>query len=442
MMFFLLFYLNNCDKIIGQQHIFINGKRKQMIKALRKSLVYTIGMIIGIGLLGTAIAETIELPVPDSQTPTNRLQPYVTPTPPQLDAKSYILLDANSGTVLAEQDADEVLEPASLTKLMTVYLASEALKDDRLKLDDEILISEKAWRTGGSRMFIQVGDKIKANDLIQGIVVQSGNDASVAIAEYLAGSESSFADLMNHKAQQLGMRSSHFRNSTGLPNSEHYSTARDLAILSRAIIHDFPEDYKWYSQKWFTFNDIRQPNRNRLLWRNPLVDGLKTGHTDKAGYCLVSSAIKDNMRLIAVVMGASSDNARTEDSQRLLTYGFRFFESHKLYPAEKTIKNRRVWKGRTKYVAIGTADDLYVTTPAGQLDKIRVDLELPDNLQAPLTKGETVGYITIYLEDTLLSKTPVVALNDIPKGNLYHRLRDFITRTLQDLLAKVGIKLS
>jgi serine-type D-Ala-D-Ala carboxypeptidase (penicillin-binding protein 5/6) len=412
-----------------------------MIKALRQSLVYAMGMIIGIGLLGTASAESIALPVPDSQSATNKLQPYVTPTPPQLDAKSYILLDANSGMVLAEQDADKVLEPASLTKLMTVYLASEALHDDRLKPEDEILISERAWRTGGSRMFIQVGDKIKANDLIQGIVVQSGNDASVAIAEYLAGSESSFADLMNHKAQQLGMRSSQFRNSTGLPNSEHYSTARDLAILTQAIIHDFPDDYKWYSQKWFTFNDIRQPNRNRLLWRNPLVDGLKTGHTNTAGYCLVSSAAKDGMRLISVVMGASSDNARTEDSQRLLTYGFRFFESNKLYPADKAIKNRRVWKGHSKYIAIGVADDLYVTTPVGQLDNIRVDLELPDNLQAPLTKGETVGYITIHLNDTLLSKTPVVALNDVAKGNLYHRLRDLITQTLHNLLARAGIKL-
>ena len=293
-----------------------------------------------------------------SATPSTNPQPLLVATPPTINAKAYVLMDANSGQILAQKNMDQKQPPASLTKMMTLYVISHALQNGTIKLDDQVPVSEKAWRMSGSKMFIKVGTTVSVEDLIQGIIVDSGNDACVALAEYIGGSEQGFADMMNAETKALGMQNTHFLNSTGLPEGEnfqtdHYSTAHDLAILGYALIRDFPEYYPWYKQKWFTYNKIKQPNRNRLLWRYPNADGLKTGHTDEAGFCLVSSAQSDNMRLIAVVLGAPTDEARATDSIHLLDYGFRFFTTHVIYKANTPIANVRVWNGKKQNNAGG-----------------------------------------------------------------------------------------
>ncbi|MFU8798276.1 MAG: D-alanyl-D-alanine carboxypeptidase family protein, partial [Gammaproteobacteria bacterium] len=296
--------------------------------------------------------------------------PVSTPAAPNLTVKGYILMDVPSSNVLASQNPDQRMPPASLTKMMTSYIISQALKEGRIRLDDQVRISEKAWRTGGSRMFVKVGDTISVRDLVQGIIVHSGNDACVAMAEYIAGTEEAFATMMNQQAAALGMTNTHYVDSTGLPYPEQYTTPRDMAKLARALIYDFPEDYKWYAQKWYTFNGIKQPNRNRLLWRDPTVDGIKTGHTDEAGYCLASSAVRNGTRLVSVVMGAPSENTRAEDSQRLLNYGFQFFETRKLYVAHTALIQGRVWFGQKAELPIGLVNDLYITVPTGQAKHI------------------------------------------------------------------------
>lgn len=369
-------------------------------------------------------------------------QPQITtiaPTMPALDASSYILIDANSNKILAEKNADTRLAPASLTKLMTMYVISDALKNGSIRFDDKVRISTKAWQTGGSRMFVKVNDEVPVRDLLQGIVVASGNDASVAMAEYLAGSEDTFASLMNTQAKNLGMKNTHFVDSNGLPNPNHFSTARDLAILAQAIINNFPEDYKLYSEKWFTFNKIKQPNRNRLLWRFQYADGLKTGHTDAAGYCLVGSAIKNGTRLISVVMGAPNDSTRTEDSIRLLTYGFRFFETHKLYDANSKVTSARVWKGKLKEINLGVAKDYYLTMPAGQYKNIQVITQIGD-LKAPLLKGKSYGTLRILLNGQTLATEPLVALTDNPKGGIFHNFADSIHYGFHKLFSRSNEK--
>jgi len=351
-------------------------------------------------------------------------QPTIAPTAPNLDAKGYILIDAASGKVLAEKNADVRMPPASLTKLMSLYIISDALKNGSIHPDDKVRISTKAWKTTGSRMFVKVNDEVPVKDLLQGIIVASGNDASVAMAEYIAGTEETFASMMNSQAKNLHMTNSHFLDSTGLPNPNHYTTPRDLATLAQAITKNFPEDYKLFSEKWFIYNGIRQPNRNRLLWRFQYADGLKTGHTDDAGFCLVASANKNGMRLISVIMGAESDEARTEDSIRLLTYGYRFFETHKLYSANTSLTKVRVWKGQNKETPIGLTHDFYATIPVGQYKNIQATIEMIDPLKAPIVKGQSYGKINITLNNQVIASEPLIALENNNKGSLWRRMAD------------------
>ncbi|NNF52505.1 MAG: D-alanyl-D-alanine carboxypeptidase [Gammaproteobacteria bacterium] len=348
------------------------------------------------------------------------------PAPPSLNAKGYIMLDHHSGVILAEKNADERLPPASLTKLMTAYVTFSELAQGKLGLDDLVTISEKAWRTPGSRMFIEVGKQVTVEDLLKGMIVQSGNDASVALSEHVAGTEDSFADLMNYYADQLAMANSRFRNSTGLPADDHYSTASDMAILASALIREFPDYYLWYSQKEFTYNDITQHNRNTLLWRDASVDGLKTGHTDAAGYCLVASAKKESMRLITVVMGTPSEKARADSSQALLNYGFRFFETHRLYAAGETIENARVWKADNETVAVGLANDLFVTIPRGSYKNLKAVMDLQGSLTAPVEVQTGVGSVSVSLDEEPLAELPLVTLADVPSGSIFRRMADTV----------------
>ncbi len=365
-----------------------------------------------------------------------KIQPMISPAVPNIDAKGYILIDANSGKVLAEKNADARMSPASLTKLMSLYIISSALKSGSIHADDKVRISTKAWKTGGSRMFVKVNDEVPVKDLIRGIAVASGNDASVAMAEYLAGTEEAFASIMNAEAKALGMTSSHFMDGTGLPNPQHYSTARDFATLAQALTRDYPEDYKLFSEKWFTYNNIRQPNRNRLLWRYQYADGLKTGHTDDAGYCLVASAVKDGMRLISVIMGAPSDESRTEDSIRLLTYGFRFFETQKLYRGGSTLAEARVWKGTKGEFPVGVADDWYVTLPTGQAKNVQAKISLNEPLSAPIVKGQTYGTVDIVLNNQVVASKPLVALADVSKGGMIRGISDSMSYRFHKLFTK------
>lgn len=367
-------------------------------------------------------------------------QQFITPAAPNLDAKAYILIDAASGKILAEKAADTTMAPASLTKLMSLYIISSALKNGSIHLDDKVRISKKAWQTDGSRMFVKAGDEVLVADLLKGIIVASGNDATVAMAEYVAGTEEAFTNIMNAQAKALGMKNSNFLDSTGLPNPNHYSSARDLAILARALQKNFPEDYALFSEKWFTYHGIRQPNRNRLLWRFQYADGLKTGHTSDAGYCLVSSATKDGMRLIGVIMGAPNDEARTEDSMRLLTYGFRFYETHKLYNAGTTLTKARVWKGVNKETSLGISKDLYVTAPAGQYKNIKVRIVLNSPIKAPVRKGDTYGTLHIMLNNQILSSEPLVALADNQKGGLWRRFTDSLNFSYSKLFSRTNEK--
>jgi len=353
--------------------------------------------------------------------------PMPTPAAPVIGAKSYLLVDGKTGYELAALNADESLAPASLTKLMTAYVVFTALQQGQIALDEEVTISEKAWRMEGSRMFVEVGTRVTIQDLLLGMIVQSGNDASVALAEHVAGSESVFAEMMNQYAAALGMHSSHFRNATGLPAENHTTTARDLATLARAIVEQFPEYYKWYSVKEFTYGDIKQSNRNSLLWRDDSVDGLKTGHTEEAGYCLVSSASRDGMRLISVVLGTSSNKARSNGSQALLNYGFRFFETRLLFKAGEEISTARVWKSANEYSRLGVLQDLYITVRRGSYDKLASKLEIPAIVLAPVAAGQPVADLSIRLDGDELVNTPLRALDDNPSGSFWQRTKDSVS---------------
>ncbi|HAF92311.1 MULTISPECIES: D-alanyl-D-alanine carboxypeptidase family protein [Stutzerimonas] len=350
----------------------------------------------------------------------------IIPSPPQLAAKSYLLMDAASGNVLVENNGDERLPPASLTKLMTAYIATLEIKKGQISDSDMVTVSEKAWRTGGSRMFIQVNSQVSVGDLLHGVIIQSGNDASVALAEHIAGSEEAFADLMNATAQRLGMNNTHFMNATGLPHPEHYSSAADMAKLARAIIHEDPAHYAIYAQKEFLWNNIKQPNRNLLLWRDKTVDGLKTGHTEEAGYCLVASAVRDGMRLIAVVFGTNSEQARAAETQKLLTYGFRFFETRTFYQKGVELAQQQVWKGEQDKVKAGLAEDLTLTLQRGQLDKLQASMSFADTLIAPIAQGQVIGKVEVKQGEQVLHTSDLIALEAVEEGGLFRRLWDSI----------------
>jgi D-alanyl-D-alanine carboxypeptidase (penicillin-binding protein 5/6) len=349
------------------------------------------------------------------------------PAPPIIGAKSYLVVDGTTGHELASLNPDTPLAPASLTKIMTTYVVFTALRQGQIHLDDEVTISERAWRTPGSRMFIEVGTRVKIEDLLMGMIVQSGNDASVALAEHIAGTEGVFAQMMNQYAQQLGMLSSHFSNATGLPAEGHVTTARDLTTLARALINEFPDYYARHAIKEFTYNDIKQSNRNSLLWRDPSVDGIKTGHTDDAGYCLVSSALRDGMRIVAVVLGTSSTRARTDGSQALINYGFRFFETRLLYKAGEEVTTARVWKSANITSGLGVLEDLYITVPRGSYDKLESTLDIPAIVEAPIAAGQPVAELKISLGADQLLSTPLRALDDNPVGSFWQQTKDSIS---------------
>lgn len=346
----------------------------------------------------------------------------IIPAPPTLAAKSWLLMDAKTGHIITEYNADQTLPPASLTKMMTTYIASEQIASGNISYEDMVRISEKAWRKGGSKMYIREGTEVKLEDLLRGIIIQSGNDASIAMAEHVAGSEDAFADLMNQTAYSLGMTNSNFKNATGWPAKDHYTTARDLSILAKAIINDHPEDYAIYSEKEFTYNNIRQPNRNTLLWQDDSVDGIKTGHTNEAGYCLVSSAVKKDMRLISVVMGTRSEKERAAESQKLITYGFRFYETVQSYAQNQELVTSEIWKGAANTIKLGTEEAVWLTIPRGTAKDIEVELEMPELLQAPIAQGEKIGTIKLTLNGDNIATKPLIALESVEEGGIFKRI--------------------
>jgi D-alanyl-D-alanine carboxypeptidase (penicillin-binding protein 5/6) len=345
---------------------------------------------------------------------------------PNIDATSYLLIDHMSEKVLAERNADERVEPASITKIMTTYAVGKALRSGLISLDDEVVVSEKAWKMEGSRMFIEVGKRVAVDTLLDGVIVQSGNDASVALAEHVSGSEEAFADVMNQHARQLGMSNSNFANATGLPDPMTYVTARDIARLASAMIREFPDLYQRFSKKDFVYNEIRQPNRNRLLNRDASVDGIKTGHTQSAGYCLVSSAVRDEMRLIAAVMGSDSDRSRTESSHSLLNFGFRFYETKQLYAADEVIMNAKVWRGNTHAVEVVPSEDVHITIPRGSYSKVKAIAHLDEPITAPLKAGDAVGRIVLTLNDDNLMTIALTARSSVDEGSIVSRLYDSV----------------
>jgi len=357
---------------------------------------------------------------------TSYAAPMPIPTPPSVAGTAYLLMDFHSRQVIAEKLADEPVEPASLTKLMTAYLVFHELKTGNIKLEDKVLISETAWRMSGSRMYVEVNTQVTVEELLKGVIIQSGNDASVALAEFIAGSEESFVTLMNQRAQLLGLKNTHYVNSTGLPGKNHYSSARDLALMTDALVRDFPEYYSWYSQKEYTYNNIKQNNRNLLLWRDKTVDGVKTGHTKTAGYCLVASAKRGEMRLISVILGTENKKVRADESQKLLNYGFRFFETYQLYGKNKVLNSERVWHGNQNTVNVGLVDPLFVTIPKGQYDQLKPTLQIDKTLIAPITAKQVYGKVKISLGNRLIIERPLVALHSVDEGNLWQRFVDYV----------------
>ena len=353
------------------------------------------------------------------------------PAEPQIAATAYLVMDADTGKIIAAKNENGRFAPASLTKMMTAYILEYELSKGNVSKEDLVLVSEKAWRTQGSRMFIREGTQVALSDLMKGIIIQSGNDASVAVAEHIAGSEAAFADLMNQHASLLGMKNSHFLNSTGLPADDHVSSAYDLALLAKAIIQDFPEHYDIYSEKYFTYNKIRQPNRNKLLWRDKTVDGLKTGYTDDAGYCLVASAKRDNMRLISVVLGTSDEEARARESQKLLSYAFRYYRTHKLFEKNILLNTSKVWAGEVDQLRMGITEDLYVTIPRGQADSLQATMDVERVIKAPLAKGQAVGKVKVTLDGKVVKEVPLVAMDNIPEAGflkkIWHAILLFFT---------------
>lgn len=384
------------------------------------------------------LAATLSCAQALAQTPT----PLPTPTPtqtssapvppvPSVHGKAWLLFDHATGQVLAGENIDARLEPASITKLMTSYVAAAELREGRIKPEDMVRISEHAWRAGGagtdgSTSFLPLGSSVRFDDLLHGMIVQSGNDASIAIAEHVAGSEEAFVALMNQYAARIGMRNSHFVNAHGLSAPDHYSSAHDIALLAQAMIRDYPNEYAYYKLKEFTYNGIRQHNRNTLLWRDPSVDGIKTGHHSAAGYCLATSAVRGDQRLISVVLGASSEKERADDSQALLEWGFRFFETHALYGAATQVADVRVWKGVRDKLALGLTAPLHITIPRGRYGDLKPSMDVPQRLLAPVSKGQRIGTLKVSLDGKVLAERPLVALDQVAEGGLFKRLGDGI----------------
>lgn len=357
--------------------------------------------------------------------------PVIIPAPPQVAAQAYILMDAATGKVLVEHNADQPLPPASLTKMMTAYVVSDEIERGKLTESELVLISDDAWRRGGTKsgsstMFLDPRSEVPVIDLLKGVIIQSGNDASIALAQHLAGSESAFADVMNQYAKILGMENTHFVNATGWPVEGHTSTARDLSILARAVIQEHPEHYALYAEKYFSYNGINQPNRNRLLHRDPSVDGLKTGHTEEAGFCLVTSAERDGMRLISTVLGTKSDEARTVESLKLLSYGFRYFQTHSLYTADEELNNAKVWKGRANQISMGVAEDVTITIPRGSKDELKAEMLVDTQIEAPIEKGQSLGELVVSLEGEEIYRGDLVAHNAVEQAGFFSRVWDSI----------------
>lgn len=383
----------------------------------RKAVGLNLALGLLIGLCGLALAaRSIAAPLP---------------SPPQLSANSFLLIDHTSGTVLAAKDPDKRVEPASLTKLMTAYLVAAELERGGLTLDEPVIVSDFAQSMPGSRMFIEAGSVVPLEDLLRGLVIQSGNDASVALAEHLGASEQGFVDMMNRMAEALGMTGTQYANASGLPHPDHYTTANDLALLAGAMIREYPEIYSIYSEREFTWNDITQRNRNTLLWRDERVDGMKTGHTEAAGYCLVASAVRDDMRLISIVLGTASDKTRIAESQRLLNYGFRFFDTRRVYAAGEQISEARLWMGEQESIALGVAEDLYLTLPRTDFEQLHSQIEVSDYIRAPTQIGEELGRSVLKTENGVIGEVPLLALQKVEQGGLLLRMRHSIMRHFQ-----------
>lgn len=399
-----------------------------MLFSRRHVLVACVALVASVSVFGAFAAQSAG-PVP--QVPVPAVPKVPVPPPPQFQSTSWVLMDYTTGRVLASKNPDQHVEPASITKIMTDYVVSAEVAAGKVHMDDKVFISEHAWKKGGagtdgSTSFLKVHSKVPLNVLMEGLIVQSGNDAAIALAEHVAGSEQGFVSLMNAYAQRLGMKNTHYSNVSGYPVPNHYSTARDTAILSRALIHDFPADYKISSMKKVTINGITQYNRNSLLWRDPSVDGIKTGHTKEAGYCLAASALRNGQRLIAVVMGTPSAKARVNDAEALLNYGFRFYESHQLFKAGQVLASPRLWKGEADHLDIGLAQDLALTVKRGTYEELQASINVPATLIAPFKKGQKVGTLTVSLHGKALLTRPVVALADAPEGGFFSRLWDTI----------------
>ena len=380
-------------------------------------------------VVGTALAQ--QAPPRPSPVPRPVVPEAPVPPPPDVDGKSWVLMDYATGQILAAKEPDLRLEPASITKIMTDYVISAEVANGKIHMTDPVTISEHAWRGGGagtdgSTSFLKLNSQVPLKDLLYGMIIQSGNDSAIALAEHAAGSEGAFAGLMNAYAKQLGMVNSNFENASGYPVENHYTTARDIALLSRALIHDFPEDYAISAIKQFEWNGIKQGNRNTLLWRDPSVDGIKTGHTAAAGYCLAASAKQGDSRMIAIVMGASSEKARAASAMALLNYGFRFYETHKLYEAGKPLATPRLWKGQANTLPLGVSADVLVTVKRGDYDKLKATMDIPATLIAPFAKGQQVGTLRVTLDGKPIQNVPLVALADAPQGGFFSRLWDSI----------------
>jgi serine-type D-Ala-D-Ala carboxypeptidase (penicillin-binding protein 5/6) len=392
---------------------------------LRRSLIPFAAAVL---LVGVAVAQTPPRPSP---VPRPVVPDAPVPPPPDVDGKSWVLMDYATGQILASKEPDLRVEPASITKIMTDYVVSAEVANGKVHMTDPVTITENAWRGGGagtdgSTSFLKLNSQVPLKDLLYGLIIQSGNDAAIALAEHTAGSEQAFAGLMNAYAKQLGMVNSNFQNASGYPIANHYTTAHDVAMLSRALIKDFPDDYAISAVKEFEWNGIKQHNRNTLLWRDPSVDGIKTGHTAAAGYCLAASAKQGEARMIAIVMGASSEKARADSAMALLSYGFRFYETHKLYDSSKPLATPRLWKGETNQLPLGVADNVLVTVKRGQYDQLKAIMDIPATLIAPFKKGQQVGTLRITLAGQPVQSVPLIAMNDAPQGGFFSRLWDSI----------------